>query len=71
MRGGKILDALKHGTCSAGGANELDILREKIKGWRIDCTRAYWMAPSIVLEEYLLVKITYASVSQRNKQKMD
>ena len=67
---GEVLDALKHDTCSAGGADELDILREKIKSWRTDCMRAHQMVPRAILEEYMLVKIVYASASQGNGQKM-
>ena len=48
----------------------MDILREKIKGWRTDCMRVYQMVPRAILEEYMLVKVAYASASQGNGQKM-
>ena len=67
---GEVMDALKHDICFVEGADESDILREKIKGWRTDCTRAYHMVPRAILEEYMLVKIAYASASQGNGQKM-
>lgn len=51
--------------------NQMDDLKSRVEAWRMDMAEEYRMAPASVMEEHLLVKITYATSSLRNGSHMD
>merc|ERR1719356_1723446 len=51
--------------------NEMDDLKSRIEGWRMDMAEQFRMAPASVLEEHLLLSIAYTTANLKNNQKMD
>jgi hypothetical protein len=43
--------------------DQLDDMKSRIEGWRMDMAERYRMAPSSVMEEHLLVRVCYATAS--------
>ena len=51
--------------------NQLNDLKARLEGWRMDMAERFRMAPASVMEEHLLVKIAYLAASLSVGSRMD